>query len=84
MPSFLFRQVQVQVQYGVHRSCFHYNYIHHHTLHVDIQGVIHTDPEAALDKIRFMLSAQVDNGGGLPLVKFNHNAGHEGTPDDDF
>lgn len=50
----------------------------------DIQGVIHTDPEAALDKIRFMLSAQVDNGGGLPLVKFNHNAGHEGTPDDDF
>ena len=32
----------------------------------DIQGVIHTDPEAALDKIRFMLSAQVDNGGGLP------------------
>ena len=29
-----------------------------------------------------MLSAQVDNGGGLPLVKFNHNAGHENTPDD--
>jgi cellobiose phosphorylase len=24
----------------------------------------------------------VDNGGGLPLVKFNHNAGHEDTPDD--
>ena len=48
----------------------------------DIQGVIHTDPEAALDKIRFMLSAQVDNGGGLPLVKFDHNAGYEGTPDD--
>ena len=23
----------------------------------DIQGVIHTDPEAALEKIRFMLSA---------------------------
>ena len=36
----------------------------------------------ALEKIRFMLSAQVDNGGGLPLVKFNHNAGHEDTPDD--
>lgn len=50
----------------------------------DIQGVIHTDPEAALDKIRFMLSAQVDNGGGLPLVRFDHEerAGHEGTPDD--
>ena len=29
-----------------------------------------------------MLSAQVNNGGGLPLVKFNHNAGHEDTPDD--
>ena len=29
-----------------------------------------------------MLSAQVDNGGGLPLVKFTHNPGHEDTPDD--
>lgn len=48
----------------------------------DIQGVIHLDPDAAADKIRFMLSAQVDNGGGLPLVKFDHNAGHEDTPDD--
>ena len=38
-------------------------------------------PELAADKIRFMISAQVDNGGGLPLVKFNHNAGHEDTPD---
>lgn len=48
----------------------------------DIQGIIHLNPEMALEKIRFMLSAQVDNGGGLPLVKFNHNAGHEDTPDD--
>ncbi len=48
----------------------------------DIQGIIHLDPEMACDKIRFMLSAQVDNGGGLPLVKFTHNAGHENTPDD--
>lgn len=48
----------------------------------DIQGIIHLDPELAADKIRFMLSAQVDNGGGLPLVKFDHNAGHENTPDD--
>ncbi|MBE5941451.1 MAG: N,N'-diacetylchitobiose phosphorylase [Lachnospiraceae bacterium] len=48
----------------------------------DIQGIIHLNPDMALDKIRFMLSAQVDNGGGLPLVKFNHNAGHEDTPDD--
>ncbi|MGN0689146.1 MAG: GH36-type glycosyl hydrolase domain-containing protein, partial [Oscillospiraceae bacterium] len=49
----------------------------------DIQGIIHLDPELACEKIRFMLSAQVDNGGGLPLVKFDHNAGHEDTPDDD-
>lgn len=48
----------------------------------DIQGIIHLNPEMALEKIRFMLSAQVDNGGGLPLVKFTHNAGHEDTPDD--
>ncbi len=48
----------------------------------DIQGVIHLDPEAAKKEIVFMLSAQVDNGGGLPLVKFDHNAGHEDTPDD--
>ncbi len=48
----------------------------------DIQGVIHLEPEMAAEKIRFMLSAQVDNGGGLPLVKFTHNAGHEDTPDD--
>ncbi len=49
----------------------------------DIQGVIHLAPEMAADKIRFMLSAQVDNGGGLPLVKFTHDAGHEDTPDDE-
>ncbi len=48
----------------------------------DIQGIIHLDPEMAADKIRFMLSAQVSNGGGLPLVKFNHNAGHETCPDE--
>lgn len=48
----------------------------------DIQGVIHLAPEMAVEKIRFMLSAQVDNGGGLPLVKFTHNPGHEDTPDD--
>ena len=48
----------------------------------DIQGIIHLAPEMALEKIRFMLSAQVDNGGGLPLVKYTHNPGHEDTPDD--
>ena len=48
----------------------------------DIQGIIHLDPEMAAEKIRFMLSAQVSNGGGLPLVKFDHNAGHETCPDE--
>ena len=48
----------------------------------DIQGILHLEPEMACEKIRFMLSAQVDNGGGLPLVKFTHNPGHEDTPDD--
>ena len=48
----------------------------------DIQGIIHLDPELAAEKIRFMISAQVDNGGGLPLVKFDHNAGHENAPDE--
>ena len=49
----------------------------------DIQGVIHLAPEEAADKIRFMLSAQVNHGGGLPLVKFTHNPGHEDTPEDE-
>ena len=48
----------------------------------DIQGIIHLAPEMAADKIRFMLSAQVHHGGGLPLVKFTHNPGHEDTPED--
>ena len=48
----------------------------------DIQGIIHLMPEMAAEKIRFMLTAQVDNGAGLPLVKFTHNPGHEDTPDD--
>ena len=34
----------------------------------DIQGVIHLAPEMAKEKIRFMLSAQMHHGGGLPLV----------------
>lgn len=49
----------------------------------DIQGIIHLSPEKARKKIEFMLSAQVTNGAGLPLVKFTHKAGEEDTPDDD-
>ncbi|MCL2764709.1 MAG: N,N'-diacetylchitobiose phosphorylase [Treponema sp.] len=48
----------------------------------DIQGIIHLDPEMALEKIRFMISAQVNHGGALPLVKFNHNPGQEDKPED--
>jgi cellobiose phosphorylase len=48
----------------------------------DIQGIIHLAPEMAADQIRFMLSAQVTNGAGLPLVKYTHKAGQENTPDD--
>ncbi|MBQ7506092.1 MAG: N,N'-diacetylchitobiose phosphorylase [Lachnospiraceae bacterium] len=48
----------------------------------DIQGILHLAPEMGKEKLSFMLSAQVHNGGGLPLVKFTHNAGHEDTPDD--
>ncbi|MDR0326610.1 MAG: N,N'-diacetylchitobiose phosphorylase [Oscillospiraceae bacterium] len=48
----------------------------------DIQGVIHLAPELARNQIEFMLSAQVSNGAGLPLVKYNHNPGKEDTPDD--
>ena len=48
----------------------------------DIQGIIHLEPEAAAEKLRFMLSAQVHHGGGLPLVKFTHSPGHEDTPED--
>ena len=49
----------------------------------DIQGIIHLDPAMAEQQLTFMLSAQVDNGGGLPLVKYDHNPGHEDTPDDE-
>ncbi len=49
----------------------------------DIQGIIHLEPQEAKKLLTFMISAQVDNGGGLPLVKYTHNAGHEDTPDDE-
>ncbi|MCL2810290.1 MAG: N,N'-diacetylchitobiose phosphorylase [Clostridia bacterium] len=48
----------------------------------DIQGIIHLAPDLARKQLEFMLSAQVSNGAGLPLVKYDHNPGHEDTPDD--
>jgi len=49
----------------------------------DIQGIIHLDPQMALEKIKFMISAQVNHGGALPLVKYSHNPGHEDKPEDE-
>ena len=49
----------------------------------DIQGITHLDPAMAKDRIRFMLSAQVHHGAGLPLVKYTHTPGHEDTPEQD-
>jgi len=49
----------------------------------DIQGIIHLAPEMAADQIRFMLSAQVTNGAGLPLVKYTHTPGKENHPDEE-
>jgi len=49
----------------------------------DIQGIIHLAPEMARKQLIFMLSAQVSNGAGLPLVKYDHEPGTENTPDDD-
>lgn len=48
----------------------------------DIQGIIHLAPEMAKKQIVFMLSAQVTNGAGLPLVKYDHKAGQENHPDE--
>lgn len=48
----------------------------------DIQGIIHLAPGMAKEKLLFMLSAQVNKGGGLPLVKYTHTPGSEDTPDD--
>ncbi|MDR2953379.1 MAG: N,N'-diacetylchitobiose phosphorylase [Treponema sp.] len=49
----------------------------------DIQGIIHLDPAMAFEKIKFMISAQVSHGGALPLVKYDHNPGHEDRPEDE-
>lgn len=49
----------------------------------DIQGIIHLAPEMAAEQIRFMLSAQVTNGAGLPLVKYDHTPGKENHPDEE-
>ncbi len=48
----------------------------------DIQGIIHLDCNLARERLSLMLSAQLSNGGGLPLVKFDHKPGTVETPDE--
>jgi len=48
----------------------------------DIQGMIHIDPEMARERLEHMLSGQVDNGGGLPLIPWDFKPHTIGTPDD--
>ncbi len=42
----------------------------------DIQGITHLAPDTALENLRLVLSGQVDNGAGLPLIAFDHRPGH--------
>ena len=46
----------------------------------DIQGIEHLDPKMALDKIRLMISGQVSNGAGLPLIPYDYRPGHVKLP----
>lgn len=62
--------------------CGHRNGFGYRDTVQDIQGIIHLAPKLAKKQLDFMISAQVNNGGGLPLVKFNHSPGQEDTPDD--
>lgn len=48
----------------------------------DIQGILHLDPVMAKKQIVLMLSGQVHNGAGLPLITYDHNPGHECTPEE--
>ena len=48
----------------------------------DIQGIIHLRPDLAKEQLVFMISAQVQAGAGLPLVKYTHTPGQEDKPGD--
>ena len=47
----------------------------------DIQGIIHLRPDLAREKLIFMLSAQLYEGAGLPLVSFDHYPGRNYAED---
>lgn len=46
----------------------------------DIQGIMHLDPVSAKERLVYMLSGQVSNGGGMPLVRFDHQPGKSAPP----
>lgn len=46
----------------------------------DIQGIMHLDPECAKQRLVYMLSGQLSNGGGMPLVRFDHRPGEAIPP----
>jgi cellobiose phosphorylase len=46
----------------------------------DIQGIMHLEPELAKERLSYMLSGQVSNGGGMPLVRFDHRPGNAVSP----
>ncbi len=47
----------------------------------DIQSIMHLDSKLARERLVTIISGQVSNGGALPLVRFDHNPGHEYLPD---
>ena len=46
----------------------------------DIEGILHLDPAEALGKLRMMISGQVSNGAGLPLIPYDYRPGHVRLP----
>ena len=46
----------------------------------DILGVAAAIPEEAEKRMERMLSGQVSNGGAIPVIRTNHNPGHENAP----
>lgn len=60
--------------------CGHRNGFGYRDTVQDIQGIIHLRPDLAKEQLSFMLSAQVQAGAGLPLVKYTHTPGREDKP----
>ncbi len=48
----------------------------------DIQGAVYLDPEMARERLELMFTGLVNHGGALPLIRWEFEAGKEGTPED--